>query len=149
MTRGRRPDGLSLGPWYSGMGLVWYATAIVMDTFAHSVTAKTAPERQALQQQRLRLQNTENTTMTSLTIHFNQSQPKQLPGVYGETTAPFLSGFTRQRNMLVCLVAPGRDNVSISACPWLYSKGECCQLTNLCAGLILFWLSLLRTEGAL
>jgi len=29
---GRRPDGLTLGPWYRGVSLVWDAT--VVDTFA-------------------------------------------------------------------------------------------------------------------
>jgi len=29
---GKRPDGLTLGPWYKGLSLEWYAT--VVDTFA-------------------------------------------------------------------------------------------------------------------
>jgi len=103
---GMRPDGLTLGPWYRRQSLVWDTK--VMYTF-DQCHYKNSAFRQALQQQRLQLQNAED-TMTLLTITV----------LSGKSTAPF---WWPCKETCLCLVIPGSDSGSTSACPWLWSKG--------------------------
>jgi len=73
VTRDRRPDGLTLNPWYRGRNLVWDAK--VVDTFAesHYIVSATIPGNVATDAGTDKYRN----TMTSLTIiTFNQLQSK-------------------------------------------------------------------------
>jgi len=82
---GRRPDGLTLGPWYRGLSLVWDAT--VVDTFAQGHYKDSA--RQA------GFAATKAEAAKCQKYHDLQSNYRFQPvaiettGVYGKSTAPF------------------------------------------------------------
>jgi len=89
---GRRPDGLTLGPWYRGLSLVWDAT--VVDTFAQGHYKDSA--RQA------GFAATKAEAAKCQKYHHLQSnyhlQPvaTETTGVYSTSTAPFLSDLAKK-----------------------------------------------------
>jgi len=84
---GRRPDGLTLVPWYKGLSLVWDAT--VVDTFAqghYKDSASQAGFAATKCQKYHDLQS--NCHLQPVAI--------ETTGVYGKSTAPFLSGLAKK-----------------------------------------------------
>ena len=104
---GRRPDGLTLGPWYRGLSVVWDAT--VVDTFAQGHYKDSA--RQA------GFVATKAEAAKCQKYHDLQSnyhlQPFETTGVYGKSTAPFLSGLVKK---LVDVSGDPRE------CQWLHQR---------------------------
>jgi len=87
LTKDRRPDGLTLNPWYKGRSLVWDVT--VVDTFAecHCVVSATMPDSVATDAEtdKCRIYN------DLLDNYYFQPIAIETTGVYGKSTAPFLS----------------------------------------------------------
>jgi len=122
---GRRPDGLTLGPWYRGLSLVWDAT--VLDTFAkdcqtgwfcgHKSWGRKIswPPKQ-----------------TSITT-FKQWQLRPL--VCMASPLP-LFWVVLRRNLLMCLATLGSASGSTSVCPWLWPGEMLPAYIGLCASLI-------------
>jgi len=106
---GRRPDGLTLGPWYRGLSLVWDTT--VVDTFAQGHYKGSS--RQA------GFAATKAETAKCQKYHDLQSNYHLQPvatgttGVYGKSTAPFLSGLAKK---LVDASGDPRE------CQWLHQR---------------------------
>ena len=74
-NNGRRPDGLTLGPWYRGRSLVWDTTAV--DTFAQG-HYKRLRQRLVLRPQKLRSQNAKNIMTSKAITTFHQWQMRPL-----------------------------------------------------------------------
>ena len=110
---GRRPDGLTLGPWYRGLSLVWDAP--VVDTFAQG-HYKDSARQAVLRPQKLRPQNVKNIMTSKAITAFNQWQLRPL--VCMASPLPLLRVVLR-RNLLMCLATPGSTSGSTSVCPWL------------------------------
>ena len=77
---GRRPDGLILGPWYSGLSLVWDAT--VVDTFAHGHYKDSTRQAASAATKCQKYYNLQSN------YHF-QPVAIETTGVYDKSTAPF------------------------------------------------------------
>ena len=75
---------MTLGPWYRGWSLVWDAT--VVDTVAQGHYKDSARQAEAAKCQKYDLQSN---------YHF-QPVAIETTGVYGKSTAPFLSGLTKK-----------------------------------------------------
>jgi len=56
-----------------------------------------------------------------LSNYYFQPVSTETTGMFGKSTAPFWAAL--QRNLLICLVTPGTNSGSTSACPWLWSEG--------------------------
>ena len=112
----RRLDGLTLGPWYIGLSLVWDAT--VVDTFAQGHYIKTLPDRPVLRPQKLRPQNAKNIMTSKSITTYNQWSLRPL--VCMASPQP-LFWVVLQRNLLMCLVISGSASGSTSVCPWRWS----------------------------
>ena len=85
---GRSPDGLTLGPWYRGLGLVW--DAIVVDTFAQGHYKDYARQAGfvATKAEAAKCQKYHD-----LQINYHlQPVAIETTGVYGKSTAYLLSG---------------------------------------------------------
>ena len=108
-NNGRRPDGLTLGPWYRGLSLVWDAT--VVDTFAQGHCKDSARQAGSAA--------TKAETAKCQKYHDLQSnyhlQPVAIEttGVCGKSTAPFLSGLAKK---LVDVSGDPRE------CQWLHQR---------------------------
>jgi len=102
---GRRPDGLTLGPWYKGLSLVWDAT--VVDTFAQGHYKDSA--RQATKAEATKCQK-----YNDLQSNYHlQPVAIETTGVYGKSIAPFLSGLAKK---LVDVSGNPRE------CQWLHQR---------------------------
>ena len=111
---GRRPDGLTLGPWYRGRSLVWDTTAV--DTFAQG-HYKRLRQRLVLRPQKLRSQNAKNIMTSKAITTFHQWQMRPLVCMANPL---LLFWVVFRRNLLMCLVTPGSTSGSTSVCPWLW-----------------------------
>jgi len=87
LMRDRRPDGLTLNPWYKGSSLVWNAT--VVDTFAesHYIVSAIIPSSVATDAEANKCWKYNNL----LDNYYLQPVVIKTAGVYGKSTAPFLS----------------------------------------------------------
>ena len=68
----------------------------------------------------MRLQNTKKMLTSKAITTFNHSQLKPLMCM---ASPPPLIWAASQRNLLMCLVAPGNNSGFTSTCPWLWSEG--------------------------
>jgi len=87
LTKDRRPDGLTLNPWYRGRSLVWDVT--VVDTFAesHYIVSSAIPGSVGSDAQTDKCRKYND-------LHDNyyfQPVAIETTAVYGKSTAPFLS----------------------------------------------------------
>jgi len=87
---GMRPDGLTLGPWYKGQSLVWDAT--VVGTFAQG-HYKDSAKQAGFAATKAEVTKCQKYHDLQSNYHF-QPVAIETTGVYGKTTAPFLSGET-------------------------------------------------------
>ena len=106
-----------LNPSYKGRSLVWDAT--VVDTFAksHYIVSATIPGSVPTDAK------TDNSQKYNdlLDNYYFQSVVIETTGVYGKSTAPFLSCLAKK---LVDISGdPGSDSCTTSACLWPWSKG--------------------------
>jgi len=87
LTKDRRPDGLTLNPWYRGRSLVWDAT--VVDTFAesHYIVSAAIPGSVATDAETDKCRKYNDL----LDNYYFQPIAIETTGVYGKSTAPFLS----------------------------------------------------------
>jgi len=112
----RRPDDLTLNPCYRGRSLVWDAT--VVDNFAEShyivsaaISGSVATDAETDKCRKYNL----------LDNYYFQPVAIETTGVYGKSTAPFLSCLAKK---LVDISGdPGSDSGSTSACLWPWSEG--------------------------
>jgi len=113
---GRRPDGLTLGPWYKGLSLVWDAT--VVDTFAQGHYKDSARQAgfAATNAEAAKCQKYHDLQ----TSYHLQPVAIETTCVYGKSTAP-LFWVVLRRGLLMCLVTPGSANGSTSVFLWLWS----------------------------
>ena len=81
---------MTLGPWYRGLSLVWDAT--VVDTFAHCKDSARQAGFGATKAEAAKCQKYHDLQST---YHF-QPMAIEITGVYGKSTAPFLSGLTKK-----------------------------------------------------
>jgi len=116
VTRDRRPDGLTLNPWYRGRNLVWDAK--VVDTFAesHYIVSATIPGNVATDAGTDKCRKYNDLPDN----YYFQPAAIETPRVCGKATAPFLSSLAKK---LVDMSGhPGSDSGFTSACPWLWSE---------------------------
>jgi len=106
---GRRPDGLTLGPWYRGLSLVWDAT--VVDTFAQG-HYKGSARQAGLAATKAEVAKCQKYNDLQSNYHF-QPVAIETTGVYGKSTAPFSSGLTKK---LVDVSGDPRE------CQWLHQR---------------------------
>ena len=106
---GRRPDGLTLDPWYRGLSLVWDAT--VVDTFAQGHYKDSARQASfaATKAEVAKCQKYHDLQSN----HHLQPVAIETTGVYGKSTAPFLSGLAKK---LVDVSGDPRE------CQWLHQR---------------------------
>ena len=128
-TNDRRPDGLTLGPWYRGLSLVWDET--VVDTFVWSHYKDTA--RQAdFAATKAEAANVKNTTTSEAITTFNQL--KLRPLVCMASPPPFFEWPGKESFWYVWWpqVAPVAPLAPVPRC----GQRERCQHVGLCASLI-------------
>jgi len=113
---GKRSDGLTLGPCYRGLNLVWDAT--VVDTFAQG-HYKDSARQAGLAATKAEVAKCQKYHYLQSNYHF-QPVTIETTGVYGKSTAPFSVVFPR--NLLMCLATPGSASGSTSVCPWLWPR---------------------------
>jgi len=89
---GRRPDGLTLGYWYRGLSLVWDAT--VVDTYAQG-HYKDSARQAGFAATKAEAAKCHKYHDLQSNCHF-QGVAIETTGVYGKSTAPFLSGLTKK-----------------------------------------------------
>ena len=87
LTKDRRPDGLTLNPWHRGRSLVWDTT--VVDTFAesHYIVSAAIPGSVATDAETDKCWKYNDL----LDNYYFQPVAIKTTGVYGKSTAPFLS----------------------------------------------------------
>jgi len=91
-NNGRRPDGLTLGPWYRGRSLVWDTT--VVDTFAQG-HYKDSARQAGFAATKAEVAKCQKYHDLQSNYHF-QPVAIETTGVYGKSTAPFLSGLLKK-----------------------------------------------------
>jgi len=91
-----------------------------LQTLLLGATAKTLPDRQALQQQRLRKQNAKNTMTSKVITIFNQLQLRPLVCM-ARPTNPFLRSLAKKL-VDICLMPPDSASGSTSTSSWLWSE---------------------------
>jgi len=113
LTKDRRPDRLTLNPWYRGRSFIWDAT--VVDTFAesHYIISAAIPGSVALDAKTNKCRKYNDL----LDNYYFQPVAIETTGVYGKSTAPFLSCLAKK---LVDILG---DSGSTSACLWPWSEG--------------------------
>ena len=114
----RRPDGLTLNPWYRS--LVWDAT--VVDTFAlagshYIVISAAIPGSVASDAETDKCQKYNDL----LDTYYFQPVAIETTGVYGKSTAPFLNCLAKK--LVYISATPGSYSGSTSACLWPWSEG--------------------------
>jgi len=87
LTKDRRPDGLTLNPWYRGRNLVWDAK--IVDTFAesHYIVTAAIPSSVATDAETTKCRKYNDL----LDNYYFQPVASKTTDVYGKSTAPFLS----------------------------------------------------------
>jgi len=102
LTKDRRPDGLTLNPWYRCRSLVWDAT--VVDSFAesHYTVSGAIPGSVATDAETAKCRKYNDL----LDNHFIQPVAIETTGVYGKSTAPFLNCLA---NKLVDILGDPRE----------------------------------------
>jgi len=92
LTKDRRPDGLTLNPWYRCRSLVWDAT--VVDTFAesHFIVSAAIPGSVATDAETDKCQKYND----FLDNYYFQPVAIETTGVYGKSNTPFLSCLTKK-----------------------------------------------------
>jgi len=125
LTKDRRPDGLTLNPWYRGRSLVWDAT--VVDTFAesHYIVSAAIPGSIATDAKTAKCRKYNDL----LDNYYFQPVAIETTGVYGKSVALFLnclakklvdiSGDPRERQWLhqrLSLAVVRGNTTSILAC---------------------------------
>jgi len=88
----RRSDGLTLGPWYKGLSLVWDAT--VMNAFPRGHYKDTARQTGFMNTKAEDAKCQKNHDLQS-NYHF-PPVVIETTGMYGKSTAPFLSGLAKK-----------------------------------------------------
>jgi len=116
LTKDRRPDGLTLNPWYTGRSLVWDATVVDTSAESHYIVSASIPGSVATDAETVKCQK-----CNDLLDNYYFQPDTETTGVYGKSTAPFLSCLVKK---LVDISGdPGSDSCTTSACLWPWSEG--------------------------